>query len=539
MTDRSRITLRWAVAAIIAVFLVAAGAAAAYLLTRASQRLAPPPKAISDEPAMQTSHSVGHNTPAAPGAPAAASGATLPDVTVPLTKEAVERAGIKVTAVSIGHGATAMRIPGVVEPNAYRHVVVTPIVAGRITRVFVELGQHVGRGQTMAQILSPELAEAQTKFISARAELEAHEQELRRTEKLVEIGAASRQALERLHAEHTARTAEVQSARSRLELLGVSGAAVDGLSPGKAIAAITSVPAPIAGVVTERVANVGLNVDAATKLFTVVDLSTVWVVANVYEKDFSRVRIGSPARVTTAAYPDLAIQGRISYIDPQVSPETRTAKVRVEVPNARNELRLGMYADVTVAEAGAANATVIPRSAVQNVGDRQVVYLVNSTEPGKFTEREVLLGQADSEQVEVLSGVQPGDVIVTEGSFFVRAERERLGLRAQPAAVAPPGRAASDSGATSQKPQVQTARVTVGDQAFEPSRLALRAGVPARVTFVRTSDKTCATEVEFPTLKVKRALPLNQPVVIEFTPSKGELAFVCGMNMLRGSIVAE
>jgi membrane fusion protein, heavy metal efflux system len=437
MTDNSRITLRWAAAAIIAVLLVAAGAVTGYLLTRARQRSAPPPNVTSDGQAMQTPHSAGHGAPAPPSAPAAASGATLPDVTVPLTQEAVERAGIKVMTVGTGQGATAMRIPGVVEPNAYRRVVVTPIVAGRITRVFVELGQQVARGQTMARILAPELAEAQTKFMSARAELEAHEQELRRTEKLVEIGAASRQDLERLHAEHTARTAEVRSARARLELLGVSGAAVDGLGPGKAIAATTSVPAPIAGVVTERVANIGLNVDAATKLFTVVDLSTVWVIADVYEKDFSRVRVGSAARVTTAAYPGLAIQGRISYIDPQVSPETRTAKVRVEVPNARNELRLGMYADVAVAGAGAAGVTVIPRGAVQTVGDRQVVYLVNSKEPGRFTEREVLLGQPDSERVEVLSGVEPGDVIVTEGSFFVRAERERLGLRAHPAVERP------------------------------------------------------------------------------------------------------
>jgi RND family efflux transporter MFP subunit len=281
----------------------------------------------------------------------------------------------------------------------------------------------------MAQIFSPELAEAQTKFISARAELEAHEQELRRTEKLVEIGAASRQDLERIHAEHTARTSQVQSARSRLELLGVSRAAADGLSPGKPIDAITSVPAPLAGVVTERVANVGLNVDLATRLFTVVDLSTVWIVADVYDKDFSRVRIGSAVTVTTAAYPDRALKGRVSYIDPQVSPDTRTAKVRVEVPNTRNELRLGMLAEVSVQVSGQASGPVIPRSAVQNVGDRQVVYLVHPNEPGKFVEREVRLGDTAGDKVRVLAGVKAGDLIVSEGSFYVRAERERLGLR--------------------------------------------------------------------------------------------------------------
>jgi cobalt-zinc-cadmium efflux system membrane fusion protein len=429
MTDNSRVTLRWTVAAMLAVLLVATGAGAAYLLIRGSQRPAPPPNATSDESAVPTSHGAGHGARPSSGAMPAAPGEALPDVTVTLTSEAVDRAGIKVTAVGTGESANAMRIPGVVEPNAYRHVVVTPIVAGRITRVLVELGQRVDRGQAMAQIFSPELAEAQTKFISARAELEAHEQELRRTEKLVGIGAASRQDLERIHAEHTARTSQVQSARSRLELLGVSRAAADGLSPGKPIDPITSVPAPLAGVVTERVANVGLNVDLATRLFTVVDLSTVWIVADVYEKDFSRVRIGSAVTVTTAAYPDRALNGRVSYIDPQVSPDTRTAKVRVEVPNTRNELRLGMLAEVSVQVSGQASGPVIPRTAVQNVGDRQVVYLVNPNEPGKFVEREVRLGDTAGEKVPVLAGVKAGDLIVSEGSFYVRAERERLGLR--------------------------------------------------------------------------------------------------------------
>ena len=224
----------------------------------------------------------------------------------------------------------------------------------------------------------------------------------------------------------------VESAASRLQLLGLSADAIEALGPGKNQGATTSVPAPIAGVVTERLANVGLNVDQATKLFTVVDLSSVWVVANLYEKDFARVRVGSPATVTTNAYPDLVLQGRVSYIDPQVSPETRTAKVRIEVPNARNELRLGMYAEALLGDGGGASTPMIPRSAVQNVGDRTVVYLVNPKEPGTFVEREVRLGAATGDHVSVLAGVQAGDVVVGEGSFSVRAERERLGLRAAP-----------------------------------------------------------------------------------------------------------
>jgi RND family efflux transporter MFP subunit len=193
--------------------------------------------------------------------------------------------------------------------------------------------------------------------------------------------------------------------------------------------ATTNIPAPITGVVTERTANVGLNVDTATRLFTVVDLSSVWIVGALYERDFSRVHVGSAASATASAYPGRVLQGRVSYIDPQVSAETRTARVRVEVPNPRQELRLGMYADITVAAAANSNALTVPRSAVQTVNDRQVVYVANASQPGSFTEREVRLGDASGDQIEVVTGVQAGDQVVGTGSFFVRAERERLGLR--------------------------------------------------------------------------------------------------------------
>jgi membrane fusion protein, heavy metal efflux system len=534
MKRDSRVTLSRSAAAVAAVAILLAGAAASYLLLRSGA-------GSGDQMAPMTAGA----TPGEPmqepaGASPIKGDAPLPDVVVQLSEDAVERAGIVVTPVSRGKSSTALRLPGVVEPNAYRQVAVTPLVAGRITRVSAELGEQVRRGQPMAQIYSPELSEAQTRYVSARAELDAHERELRRTEKLAEIGAASRQELERIHAQHTAQSATVQSARSALELLGGSTAALDNAGPGTGVEATANVPAPLTGVVTERLANVGLNVDSATRLFTVVDLSEVWVIADLYEKDFSRVRVGSDATITTTAYPDLALRARVSYIDPQVRPDTRTAKLRVEVPNPRNELRLGMYADVVVADDNATPVPIIPPSAVQHVGDRTVVYLVNPKEPGKFTEREVRLGPSAGERVEVLSGVQAGDVVVAEGSFFVRAERERLGLR-PPILVA--GAASADQskpGGAETRGNVQVAKVVVSEQGYEPAQLKFRAGSPARITLVRTSEKTCGTEVVFPSLNIKRALPLNEAVTIEFTPTKmGDIAFSCGMNMLHGTVVVQ
>ncbi len=531
MRSQARVSVRWPVLVVAAVVLLALGAGATYVglrfrpLSRASSNQQPATSGTR-APSAAAEH---------PSSPRASG--PLPDVVVTLSQQAAKRAGITTAVVAAETTSGGVRAPGVIEPNAYKQVVVTPVVSGRITRVTADLGQRVQRGQTLAQIFSPELADAQTRYISARAEIEAHEQELARTEKLVAIGAASRQELERIHAGHTARRADVESAASRLQLLGLSAAAIAALGPGKNQGATTNVPAPIAGVITERLANVGLNVDQGTKLFTVVDLSSVWVVANLYERDFSRVRVASPATITTNAYPGLVLQGRVSYIDPQVSTETRTAKVRIEVANAGNDLRLGMFAEAAFGNDTGVPTPMIPRSAVQNVGDRTVVYLVNPKAPGTFVEREVRLGMPTGNQVSVLTGVQPGDVVVAEGSFSLRAELERLGLRAAPTSSGTPQ---SMSNPPPGSMEAQDISVTVTDASFDPERVTLRAGAPARITFTRTSDKTCATTVVFASLNIRRELPLNVPVTIAFSPDKaGEIAFACGMDMLKGSLVVE
>ncbi len=538
MSSESRLSVRWPVLVVAALALLAVGAGATYVALRSSASSRATSDARAGMAGTGSPRAVGTENPTS----ARDASAALADVVVTISREGIERAGITVATVADGSASGGLRVPGVVQPNTYKQVIVTPLVSGRVTRVSAELGQHVQRGQTIAQIFSPDLAEAQTRYVSARAMLEAHDRELARTEKLVEIGAASRQELERVHAEHTARRADVQSAASRLQLLGVSAAAMEALAAGRNEGATTNVPAPIAGTVTERLANVGLNVDQATRLFTIVDLATVWVVAEVYEKDFARVHLGSAATITTRAYPDLVLQGRVSYIDPQVSAETRTAKVRIEVPNTRNELRLGMYAEALLGGETGGSTPMIPRRAVQNVGDRTVVYLVNPKEPGRFVEREVHLGPVVGEEIAVLAGVRRGDVVVAEGSFYVRAERERLGVGATDA-VGPPtagSPAPAPSGPARGDMKVQETRVTVTDTSFNPASLTLRAHVPARITFTRTSDKTCATAAVFASLNIRRELPLNQPVAIEFTPDKaGEITFACGMNMLHGAVVVQ
>ncbi|MGE3957452.1 MAG: efflux RND transporter periplasmic adaptor subunit [Vicinamibacterales bacterium] len=452
---------------------------------------------------------------------------------VMLGPEEVTRAHISTTAVESAALSESVTIPALVEPNAYKQTIVTALVAGRVTRVQAELGRVVRRGEVLAEVYSPELAEAQRAYISVSSELRAHEQQLARVEALVAIGSASRQEVEMAHAEHSALTSSLEGARTRLELIGLTSDQVADLSTASQVTATTAVRAPLDGVVTARQANVGLNVAGATALFTVTDLSTVWVVGDLYERDFPRVGVGRAVTITADGFPGLTWPSAIDYIDPQLNRETRTASVRAEVRNPRQQLRLGMYAQMRIDTIGDQTMPVIPTSAVQTIGDHAVVYVASADTPGLYIERPIQIGVAAGGRMAVVSGVAVGESVVSAGSFYLRAEHERRGQGTHAPA---PERAPSGQ---STGPARQTARITTSDKGFEPAHLILKSGVPALVTFIRTTDATCAKEVVFPSLNIRRELPLDTPVTIELTPSHANLDFVCGMGMFKGTITAE
>lgn len=365
----------------------------------------------------------------APAPPQAAAGsATTGDAVLTLSPDAVARAGIETTVVGAGEQNRRLVIPGIVEPNAYKQVVVTALAAGQVQSVRAELGAGVKPGEILATIHSPELAEAERVYISMRAELTAAHQRLRRLEELVKIGAASRQELEAAQVEHTTHATDVEGARARLRLLGIDADTVEALVEPSRIDPVMTVTAPAAGVITRRAINRGQNVTTSTELFTVIDLSSVWIVGDLYERDLGRVRVGSHATMTSAALPGETWQGVVTYIDPQVAPATRTARLRVETTNARERLRLGMFLEMVVDDLSTAVTLLVPRSAVQTIGAQSVVYVADALQAGRFVERAVRLGTASGEAVTVTAGLSAGDRVVTAGSFFLRAERDRLGL---------------------------------------------------------------------------------------------------------------
>lgn len=365
--------------------------------------------------------------PSMPGTSADASAtAAKPDevVEVMLTPEAVERAGIKIEAVRTEAVMEGVSLPGTVTSNAYRDTKVNALVGGVVRQVTVELGAQVKRGEPLAVIFSFDLADAQMKYLSMRAMLEADHQKLVRTEKLVTLGAASRQELEEITATHVGHATEVAAARQRLLLLGLGNKQLDALTDADHVVSEVPVPAPASGVITARTVNPGQIVGAGQDLFVVTDLSTVWAIGDLYEKDFPLVRVGSSASIAVPAT-NQTLRGRVAYFDPRVDPATRTAKIRVEVPNASGNLRLGMFVTMGIETGSSQRMTVVPQAAVQAVGERMVVYTPADGEEGKFTERPVKVGPLRGNLVQVLEGLKPGEKVVTSGSFFLRGEATR------------------------------------------------------------------------------------------------------------------
>ena len=348
------------------------------------------------------------------------------DQTITVSPEVVQRAGIKIEPVGeqvSTDTASSAVTTGIVQANAYRATPVVTLVGGIVRRVNAELGQTVARGQTMAVVFSDELAQAESRYLTVQADLEEHHKHHARTTKLVEIGAASREELEQATTKLRSAESELASQRQRLLLLGLSPQRISSLRSSEQVSSEVSLPSPVSGTVIARSANPGEVVQADKEILRVADLSSVWVIGQVYEKDLARIKVGSGASITSEAYAGRVFRGQVSYVDPTLDPATRTAQVRIELANPGQTLKIGMFVNVAFATLGGAASTVavVPPNAVQNINNQQVVF-VSLNEGNVFAMRPVRLGPETNGRYPVLEGVSIGDRIVTEGSFLLRAE---------------------------------------------------------------------------------------------------------------------
>jgi membrane fusion protein, heavy metal efflux system len=397
-------------AAIIALVMLCAVAASAVLVwllwpSRAGKPVSAPRSIAVTEPAPNA---------APPG-----------ELKLTLTAGQLNRADLRIE--SVGERAApelnAHLATGVVQSNAYRETPVVSLVGGVVRSVRAELGQSVARGQSLVVVSSNEVAEAESRYLTALAELEEHHKHHSRTAKLVEIGAASHEEFESATTKLKTAEADVANLRQKLLLLGLPATRVDGLNRSGQVNLEIAIPSPASGTVTTRMVNPGEVIEANKELLRITDLSSVWVVGQIYEQDLGRVIVGSGANVTADAYPGRVFRGRVSYVDPHVEPATRTAQVRIELGNPGQALKIGMYVNIAFATIGGAENTiaVIPTAAVQNINNQQTVFLATS-EPNVFLLRDVRLGPESNGFYPVLAGLATGDRIVTEGSFLLRAE---------------------------------------------------------------------------------------------------------------------
>ena len=342
-----------------------------------------------------------------------------------LTPGQAQQAGLKIETVGEQPSAQAagQMTTGTVQANTYKETPVISLVNGIVRSVRPELGQTVKRGQTVAVVSSNELADVQSRYLAAVAALDEHHRHHLRTIKLVEIGAASRQDLEMASSLYREAETNVANLRQKLLLLGLSPQRIDSFNSVSQISSEVTVTAPSSGTLTSRSVNPGEVIEANKELMRVTDLSSIWVVGQVYEKDLATVRVGSGVNISSDAYPGRVFRGRVSYVDPKIDPATRTAQVRIELANPGQIFKIGMYVNVAFAALGAVEKTVpvVPKDAVQTIGNQQYVF-VATDKSNEFVLRQVKLAPESNGFYSVIEGLSVGERIVTDGSFMLRAE---------------------------------------------------------------------------------------------------------------------
>lgn len=321
---------------------------------------------------------------------------------------------------------TALRANAVIRANENRLAHVSPRIPGKAIEVKAVLGDRVVAGQTLALLDSLELGEKKSAFLQARANLEVARRNHQREERLFRERIASEKDYLAAKGEAERSDAAYRAAREALRLLGLTDAVIDAVTWGGGDHPLSHFPilAPFAGTVIEQHITLGELIDPGTTAYTVADLSTLWIVLDVYEKDLGRIAVGTAAAVRVDAYPDQRFGGHITYISDVVDESTRTARARVEVDNDGGQLRPGLFATATVALPGdAAPVVTIPLAAVQRIEERPVAFVAEA--PGSYAVRRLTLGQESGDVVEVKAGIAAGEPVVTAGSFTLKSEALR------------------------------------------------------------------------------------------------------------------
>lgn len=323
---------------------------------------------------------------------------------------------VQVITVEPSHLTRTLRLTGVVAYNAFKTTPVIAQVGGPVSRILVVPGQRVKVGQPMLDVTSPDYSQLLDAYLKAADSSRLADKNYAREKDLYDHHAVAQRDLEQAESDRNQARADLNAAEQGMKILGIKNPAD---LARNATSAEIPVLAPISGEVVERLVSPGQVVQAGqTQAFTISDLSTVWVLANVYQADLAFVRTGDDVNVQTDAYPG-TFHGRISYVSPAVDPNTRTLQARIVVDNPGEKLKRDMYCTVTVTAGSIANAIALPDSSVlRDENNQPFVYLAVGS--NQFGRRAVEIGQSENGKTQILKGLSIGERVVGDGSLFLQ-----------------------------------------------------------------------------------------------------------------------
>ena len=320
---------------------------------------------------------------------------------VKISTAKVQKLGVRVEAASLRELSRPVRAAGRVEVDERRLHTISPKFEGWIEKLHVNsTGQPVGRGQPLFEAYSPELVSAQREYQVAAQGVLA----------LKDASPEARASMRRI----------AEAALTRLRNWDISAEQIEQLAGGGEARRTLTFRAPASGVVLEKRAVAGMRFMPGEMLYQIADLGSIWVLADVFERDIGALRLGQPVQVTINAYPDKVFTGKLAYIYPTLNAETRTVPIRVELANPGGLLKPAMYASVEVKVGAGETALVVPISAVIDSGTRQTVLV--QKEKGRFEPRAVKLGMRGDDHVEIREGVAAGEQVVVTANFLIDSE---------------------------------------------------------------------------------------------------------------------
>lgn len=335
-----------------------------------------------------------------------------------LSTEAVKNAGIKTVTLKAEALPDLLSVTGNISHNQERVFNVTPRLRGRVVEVYASLGSSVSQGNRLALLDSTELGEAKVEYLKSQTLLDLSKANYEREKSLFDQKIAAKKDVLAAEAEYRKVEAEARTLHERLRLYGLSEEAIAKLDSSPSRYVLT---APGPGVVVEKEITLGEVIEAGKKVFTISDLSTVWVLLSVYEKDMPKIRNGTPVKIKTESNPGEIFTGKIAYIGDTLDTQSRTVPIRIVVPNPGRRLKPGMFATAEIeTPAASGTALVIPSVAIQKIEGKPVAFVREGE--GQFQKRDLELGREIRGRVEVKSGLKEGDQVVTEGSFTLKSE---------------------------------------------------------------------------------------------------------------------